>query len=322
MTSDALTNRLRVLMLDQLPLPGSGQTPERHRRLAEIAREDVSLAKLAEAHWDAVAILAEAGRLAEPGHLYAVWASEIPNQAIRIEQTDDGFVISGRKPFCSGAGLVDRALVTVGTPDQMLVEVDLNSNQHHIEVDLDCWKVDAFRATQTGGVNFLNAVLGPNALVGAAGWYLSRPGFWHGACGPASCWAGGLAGLLDQALQSKRDDPHTLAHLGAVSASVWGLYALLDNAGREIDALPLDFEAAQIRALQLRHLVELLGSEVLRDFSRAYGPQPLSMNAEISRRFQEAALYMRQSHGERDLEALARLIRSVSERSPRARAAF
>lgn len=302
--------RLRSLAAREMPLPGGGRTPERHRLLAETAREDVSLSKLMEAHWDAVAILREAGRAPESGLLYAVWASEGPGSGMRVETTGEGFRLNGSKQFCSGIGLVDRALITVRDPEQLLVEVDLKRNGGCIKSDIDCWKVDAFRATQTGGVSFSDAHLAADAVLGGAGWYLVRPGFWLGACGPASCWVGGVAGLLDYALESRRDDPHTLAHLGAIEANVWGMYALLDRAGREIDAAPFDIHAAQIRALQLRHLVDQMGSEVLRSFSRAYGPHPLSMNAETSRRFQEATLYMRQSHGARDAEVLARLVRA------------
>jgi hypothetical protein len=309
MTTDELKSRLTDVVKQKLPLPGGGRTAERHQLLAETAREDLSLAKLAEAHWDAAAILAEAGRSAEPNMLYAVWASEIPGHAVRLERTTDGFQISGEKPFCSGLGIVDRALLTVGPPDQRLVEVDLRKNADQITVDLDVWKTDAFRNTLTGAVTFKELPLSQDSLIEDLGWYLERPGFWHGACGPAACWAGGVAGLLDFALASKRDDPHTLAHLGAMQASVWGMYALIRQAGEGIDAAPFDSKAAQIRALQVRHLIEQMGNDTLQRFSRAYGPHPLSMNEETSRRYQEAGLYMRQSHGERDLEFLGRLIR-------------
>src|ERR1700722_13933232 len=309
MTSGELKTRLTEIVSQEMPLPGGGSTPKRHRLLAQTAREDLSLAKLAEAHWDAVAILAETGRAPHPGMLYAVWASEIPAKALRLERSLDGYQLVGSKPFCSGIGLVDRALVTVGLPEQLLVEVDLRHKQDRIAADLETWKVDAFRATQTGAVTFLNSRLSSNALVGASGWYLARPGFWHGACGPAACWAGGVAGLLDFALARKRNDPHSLAHLGAIQAGVWGMYSLLKQAGADIDGAPCDAKAAQIRALQLRHLIEQMGTEILQRFARAYGPYPLSMDEETSRRCQEAGLYMRQSHAERDLESLGILIR-------------
>ena len=150
MTARELRERLVAIVSQELPLPGGGRTSERLRLLAETAREDLSLAKLAEAHWDAVAILAEAGRSAEPDVLYAVWASEIPGQALQLKRTSDGYQLSGTKPFCSGIGMVDRALVTVGLPEQLLVEVDLRKNEDRIDADLETWKVDAFRATKDG----------------------------------------------------------------------------------------------------------------------------------------------------------------------------
>ena len=308
MIEDTLLQRLREVTLQPLPSPGSGHTAERHRRLAETAREDISLAKLAEAHWDAVAILEEAGLAAEKGVLYAVWASEVPGKPLRLRPSSDGYLLSGHKPFCSGIGLVDRALVTVGDPESLLMDVDLRANRANVEADLDVWQTEAFRGTQTGSLTFIDAKVEMRAQVGGSGWYLERPGFWHGACGPASCWAGGAAGLVDYALASKRQDSHTLAHLGAMRSSVWAMQSLLTEAGREIDASPFDVKAAHIRALQLRHLIEQLASDVLRRFSRAYGPYPLSMNREIAKRFHEADLYMRQSHAERDLESLAKLL--------------
>ncbi len=60
--TQALGRALEALQaegLDRLPLPGSGQTLERFRRLAEVAAHDVRLCKLFEGHTDALAIMAE-----------------------------------------------------------------------------------------------------------------------------------------------------------------------------------------------------------------------------------------------------------------------
>ena len=46
----------------KLPLPGSGETASRWQRLAELTEIDVVAGRLAEAHTDAVAILAELAR--------------------------------------------------------------------------------------------------------------------------------------------------------------------------------------------------------------------------------------------------------------------
>ncbi len=310
MNPEHLQLRLGEILGETLPLPAAGDSAGRHQRLFDVAREDLTLAKLAEAHWDAVAILAEADRRPVAGALYGVWASEIPGQALALTETQEGFTLSGAKQFCSGIGLVDRALVTTGGPAPQLIDLDLRANGDRIVADLSSWQVQAFAATRTGGLRLEGATLTRNELVGSPGWYLTRAGFWHGACGPAACWAGGVAGLVDYAIASRRDDPHTLAHLAAMQADQWALQSLLRQAGREMDEAPDDQFGAQVHALQLRHLVEQLCTDVLRRFARAYGPQPLSMNEPVSRRYAEADLYLRQSHAERDLEHLARLLRS------------
>jgi hypothetical protein len=64
-----------------------------------------------------------------------------------------------------------------------------------------------------------------------------------------------------------------------------------------------------VRALQVRHLVELARTDVLQRFARAFGPYPLSMDADISRRYQEVDLYLRQSHAERDLGTLSHCLK-------------
>ncbi len=303
---------MRELVGEALPLPGAGDTVGRHRRLMEIGREDLSLARLAEAHWDAMAILAEAGRQPIAGTLYGVWAAEKPGQALRLEaQPGGGFALTGEKAWLSGAGLVDRALVTAGEPESLLVDVDLRAHAGRVAFDGSGWKTEAFRETRTAVGRFDAVPVAADEVIGEPGWYTGRPGFWHGACGPAACWAGGAASLVEMAMRTSRQDAHTLAHLGAMHADTWALGAYLDAAGREIDAGGDDGAEARVRALTVRHLVEQACTDVLRRLPRALGPVPLAMDEELQRRYQELDLYVRQSHAERDLEALGRGLRET-----------
>ena len=309
MTGDYLTRRFRTVAQEVLPLPGSGDTPARLRRLIEMGLEDLSLAKLAEAHWDAVSILAEANR--EPENAtYAVWASEPPSGELTLTEGEGGLIISGRKPFCSGLGLVDRALITVREPRPLLLDIDLQQQTERFMMDCSLWATDAFRATRTGTITFKNFRISKADIVGGENFYLDRPGFWNGACGPAACWVGGAAGLLTYAKQTKRDDPHTLAHLGAMDATLWMMRAALEGAGIEMDHAGVS--GGMVCALRLRHIVEQGCTEILRRLTRAYGPHPLAMDAEVSRRYQELDVYLRQTHGERDLESLGRALLQLS----------
>jgi alkylation response protein AidB-like acyl-CoA dehydrogenase len=307
----SLLGRLRQLHDEgqlNLPFPGAGETAIRHRRLLALGREDLSLARVAEAHVDALAILAEAGCPADPTALYGVWASEAPDRCLRLEYSARGLELNGSKAFCSGAGIVDRALLTVSAPDKRLVDVDLRVNKCNIVIDGSAWITSAFAETGTAVVEFNRAVVTGEQVIGDPGWYLDRAGFWHGACGPAACWAGGAIGLVDCALAQPQQDPQTLAHLGALQADAWAVRVYLDSAGREIDEMPHDCGLACTRALTVRHLVEQACSDVLRRFARAYGPRPLAFDSEASRRYHELDLYVRQSHAERDLESLGRRI--------------
>ena len=72
-----------------LPLPGSGQTANRWRKLAAFAEIDVVAARLAEAHADATAILAELGAHSpKPGELWAVWAAESAEVTLTVDEVD------------------------------------------------------------------------------------------------------------------------------------------------------------------------------------------------------------------------------------------
>lgn len=272
--------------------------------IPNFGHENLSLARLAEAHFDALAILAEADRTPDANVLYGVWASERKGEPLRIVSEAEGSHILGVKMFCTGAGIIDRALITVGQPDPILIDLDLAVFADKLKVDLSDWKVNAFRETRTATVRFLKLPFERENVIGDSGWYLRRPGFSHGACGSASCWAGGSVGLFDYAITQSRCDPHTLAHLGAIKASAWALQAYLTTAGHEIDADPLDCRRAQIRALTVRHLVEQECTAVLQRLGRAYGPHPLAMDKLVSERYQELELYLRQCHAERDLECL------------------
>lgn len=304
--SEPLLTRLQQVIVETLPLPGRGETAPRHARLLQLGRESLPLARLAEAHFDALAILAEANRAPLAGAVYGVWASELPGRPMRVEVSGSVLRLNGIKQFCSGAGIVQRALITAG--DGLLLEIDPTGADRSLTFDDSAWVTPAFAEIHTAALTCTNLELPLSSLVAEGGWYTNRTGFWHGACGPAACWAGGAVGLLDYALRQKRNDPHTLAHLGGMASDGWALEGYLKSAGEQIDADPSNAEAARPRALTVRHLVEQSATDMLRRLGRAYGPHPLAFDADISKRCMELDLYLRQSHAERDLESLGRQI--------------
>lgn len=141
----------------------------------------------------------------------------------------------------------------------------------------------------------------------------SRPGFWHGAVGVAACWAGGLRGLATRAEAWWRRGPHADAHRGAVDARAWEVEALLDAAGRDLDRAPGDAGVAHRTALRVRHLVDVAVEDAVRHVRRGCGPAPFAFDPATDH-VAALELYVRQSHAERDLEALAGSLPRVAPR--------
>lgn len=289
----------------QLPPPGAGLTRQRHSALMKFGNRDLAFARLAEAHTDAIAILAEAVRDPRPETLYGVWAAEGPGSTVRLSRgAGNTWRLEGAKRYCSGAPLLGAALVTVRYQDSGAM-IDVPLDLPGLRIDDTGWKSPAFAETRTATVTFDGVELPDECLIATDDWYLRRPGFWHGAAGPASCWAGGALGLVDAARALGRRDPHSQAQLGALEANAWALAAVLNQAADEIDADPKDLDGrARSRALQLRHVIERLCTDTLDRFGRATGPQLLAFDRDVARRYSELTLYIRQCHAERDLQAI------------------
>jgi len=319
-TGGDVASRLRGWMaagrLD-LPRPASGGTVERFRALASLTREDVALGRLAEAHTDALAILAEAGRTPEPDALFGVWAADFPGSTVSATVCDGAWRLDGVRQWCSGAGSLDIALLTATGPDGQLLFV-LPLDAPGVDVDPSPWHTPALADTTTWTVRMSGVRLGPEQLVGGTGFYTGRPGFWQGSVGVAACWAGGTLGLLDDFEATVRaaprpPDPHQLAHLGAAHAACFGAVAAVDAAADEIDADPRDATGAgHRRALIVRQLVERAATEVVDRCARALGPAPLALDADHARRVADLQLYVRQHHAETDLETIGRSLLSPS----------
>ena len=100
-----------------LPLPGHGRTGQRWERLGALAEIDLTAARLAEAHTDAVAILAElGGPIPASGQLWGVGAAESRESVLTAVTDGTAVTLEGTKPWCSGAGLCSHALVTAQLP--------------------------------------------------------------------------------------------------------------------------------------------------------------------------------------------------------------
>jgi len=302
-----------------VPRPGSGQTLRLFETLASLAAVDLTAARVAEAHLDALAILDQA--LVDPDVLIAagsmesswgVFAAEAAG--VRLEATRDGgdrWRLDGTKPWCSLAGSLSHALVTAhtSTSTRRLFVADLADPG--ITARTDTWVGRGLPAVPSGPVEFRGVPVWP---VGDDGWYLRRPGFAWGGIGVAACWWGGAVGVARRVWESTHErepDQIALAHLGALDLALTAAGASLAAAAEAIDAGDAVGEQGALLAARVRGQVARTVDEVITRTGHALGPAPLALDARHAGRVSDLQLYVRQHHAERDDAALGRRLREA-----------
>jgi alkylation response protein AidB-like acyl-CoA dehydrogenase len=282
-----------------LPLPGSGRTLDRFRRLARLGAADPVQARLGEGHADAIAILRELNGPAGDEHVWGVWAAR--PDSLRARYVDGSWSVTGERAWCSGAGTCTRALLTARAEDGVRLFV-VDPAEVGVDAVKDSWNAVGMAASDTRTIRFTATPAWP---VGRPGAYTERPGFWHGGIGVAACWYGGAVGVAGPLVRAAGDDPHALAHLGAVDAVLSSAGTLLARAAAEIDAQPT--RDLGHRARQVRAVVEQTATDVLNRVGRALGAGPLGHDRAHAQRVADLTVYLRQSHAERDLAELGAL---------------
>jgi alkylation response protein AidB-like acyl-CoA dehydrogenase len=315
-TTDLLAAELRRLAQSgalDLPLPGGGDTPARWAALAALGRCDLALARLAEGHVDALAILAEAQRAAIPDALYGVWAARSGGTGARLVRDGHELRLTGTVRFCSGANLLDRALVAASAPHGegaggWLVDVDLTAAD--IVRDQESWPAIGMDASESLDVTFTGLPVTGDMIIGEPGWYVGRRGFALGGGGVAAVWLGGTAGVLDSLLAvllaAPAVDEHQLAHLGALHTALSCADALLTGSARTVDAEP-DIDAGPIAAT-CRAAAERAAWEMLDRVPRITGPTSLCRDRRFAQQLADLQVYVRQHHAEKDLAALGEAV--------------
>lgn len=148
----------------ELPLPGSGRTRERWSALAAIGEDDLCVARLAEAHVDALAVLAELGAATPAvGSRWGLWAAHPPAPTLTATVPR-----LGTWPAVGMAGsdslavdFPDVAVEPVGGPGDYL---DRPGFWHGAIAVAACWYGGAIGLARTVVTTAAQRPLGPHAL--------------------------------------------------------------------------------------------------------------------------------------------------------------
>ena len=317
-----LTNALQVAcdLGPWVPLPMQGDTLTLWESLASLGAIDLTVARVAEPHLDALSILREARRHGQVGdedwhrsspswsaaRLWQVYAAE-GAERLNATEADGAWTLSGVKPWCSLADRATHALITAWVDDEQrgLFAIDL-ADTGVSTAGNETGQSPEWAARGLAQVRSTSLALDgvPAIQVGRPQWYLTRPGFAWGGVGVAAIWYGAsvvLARTLRAAATRREPDQIALLHLGAVDTALARARAVLAEAAAVADDPDTSPGEAVLVAQRARQVVADAAEEVQQRVGHALGPAPLTGDEDHARRVADLTVYLRQHHAERDL---------------------
>jgi alkylation response protein AidB-like acyl-CoA dehydrogenase len=309
----------------ELPAPGVGRTRDRWSALATLGAVDLTVARAAEPHLDALAILGEASHPdLGPGALagsWGVYAAEGPGARLcaqpnpgRDAGAPNGWQLDGVKPWCSLAEVVDHALVTAWIDERQRGLFAVSLRQPSVTTASSGWVSHGLRDVRSTSTSYRSA---DATLIGTPGWYLDRDGFAWGGIGVAAVWYGGAVGIARRLLRQAGErelDQIGWAYLGTIDSTLHAARSVLLESADEIDGGRARGQAGALLALRVRQVVADAVETTIRAADHALGPGPLATEPEHATRVSDLRIYVRQHHAERDAAALGRTVYAAPDR--------
>lgn len=284
--------------------------------LRHIGRGDLSVGRLYEGHVNALQLIQTFGTAAQverwstdvtrDGLLFAVWNTEAGDGVLLTPETDGSIRMEGSKTFASGAGNVQRPIVTGRLPDggwQMCV---VPMDQVQTTIDPSWWQPPGMHASTSFKVDFTGVTLQQADLLGEPDDYHRQPWFFGGAIRFAAVHLGGAEALFDatRAFLRKLDrtgDPHQQARMGEAAMLIESGNLWLAGAARNVDIDPVqrprddnDIQRSINYAHMTRLAIEKICLDIIRITERAVGARGMLYPEPMERIMRDLMLYLRQ----------------------------
>ena len=283
--------------------------------LRSIGSGSLPLGRLFEGHVNALELVLRYGNHqqvelvaeeARAGKLFGVWNTDDAN-GLRLIHRHGRSWLEGRKILASGAGHIERPLVTATDENgrRLMVLPKLGAPDR---ADLSGWTAQGMRASATGAVDFTGVEIEPIEIVGREGDYERQPWFSAGAWRFAAVHLGGMERLFDllrRHLQetNRGQDPHQAARLGAAAMAIETARLWVAQAATITEA-PLGSRAPEqlVAYVNLARLaVEAAALDLMQLVQRSVGLQAFMRPNPIERISRDLATYLRQPGPDRAL---------------------
>jgi alkylation response protein AidB-like acyl-CoA dehydrogenase len=283
--------------------------------LQSIGSGSLPLGRLLEGHVNALELVLrygndeQVGLVAEEaraGKMFGVWNTDDSN-GLRLIHKHGRSWLEGRKVLASGAGHIERPLVTATDKDggRLMVLPKLDAPAR---ADLSGWTAQGMRASATGAIDFTGVEIEPIEIVGRDGDYERQPWFSAGAWRFAAVQLGGMERLFDllrRHLQetNRGKDPHQAARLGQAAMALETAKLWVTRAATIAEA-PLGSRAPEqlVAYVNLARLaVEAAALDLMQLVQRSVGLHAFLRPNPIERISRDLATYLRQPGPDRAL---------------------
>lgn len=280
---------------------------------------NLAVGRLFEAHVNALRLVTHFGTSAQLTHVaatvragatFGLWVTDPPEAALRASSEGR---LQGGKAFCSGAGQLSHAVVTLRDPTDA-VRLAILPTAGVVATPLPM-QLQGMRAATTGQVSFDGLRIDTQDWLGEPDAYMAEPDFSAGAWRTCAVTCGGLEALLGLAIaqlvaRGRDGAPHQRARIGrawiAQESALHWLARAADVA--ELGAAPADAIATVGFA---RTAIEDACLEVLQLVERSIGLPAFLQPSPIERVRRDLATYLRQPAADEVLEqAAAHLIKA------------
>jgi alkylation response protein AidB-like acyl-CoA dehydrogenase len=293
--------------------------------LRTVGRASLSLGRLYEGHLNALQLIglfgssaqrASARRDLDDGLIFAVWNSD-GRHPLCLEAAGRGaYLLRGEKAFASGAGRVERPIVTAsaGGGRQMVL---LDDRSHAAAVDPTSWDPIGMEGSCSFTIALSGLAVGPDELLGEPDDYLREPWFSAGALRFAAVQLGGAEALFELARahlrERRRDgDPHQTARIARMAIALESGANWLERAAALADRCTPGQAGDELAARTVayahmaRSAVERVCLDVQEDAIRGVGAQGLLRPHPMEQIVRDLTLYLRQPAPDAALAAIGR----------------
>jgi len=285
------------------------------RLLKNVGKANLSVGRIYEGHINTLYLIHLYGseeqrdkyyrEVKEQGYLFGIWNTQ-DSPGVNFIENNGRVQVMGIKTFCSGALLVNRALITgnISTAERdgwQMAVLDMTKIDRS-KIDIESWKPLGMKASGSYTVDFSGYQLNENELLGAPGIYLNQPYFSGGAIRFAAVQLGGAECICEETIDylsrlKRTDDAFQRVRIAKMVSLLVSGKLILEQAAEHYDEWVEEDDMSEhliAFANMTRVIIEDSCLQIMEESNRCVGARGLMETLPLGLFFRDLSFYLRQ----------------------------